>query len=152
MKQLSLMVGLLFAFLVLVVACESKPTDEAGKAGEGKEAAETKGEGMAAGEAREQPGGAETALMASPGSPGRMENDEGVGHYKQGHWDVAEVHFRKSVGVDPGLAEAHFNLALALDKLGKHGEATDHFKKAAELAPDNPQIAQSKILKAHTGM
>lgn len=139
MKQISLVIGLAFVLLTFVVACESRePYGESKKAEQGHEAGEA--------------GGAETAISAPASSPGRMENDEGVDHYSQGHWDVAEVHFRKSLDVDPGLAEAHFNLALALDKLGRHGDATKHFKKAAELAPKNPKIAQSKILRAHIGM
>lgn len=56
----------------------------------------------------EAPPGADTALKASSGTPGRMENDEGVGQYQHGHWDIAQVHFRKSLAGDPGLAEAHF--------------------------------------------
>lgn len=136
MKQVSVLIGLMFAFLVVVVACESKPAGEAEKVGE----------------AKEEPAAAETALVSPEGSPGRMENDEGVDHYGQGHWDVSEVHFRKSLEADPKLAVAHFNLALALDKLEKHKEATEHFKQAAELAPDDPKIAESEILKAHTGM
>ena len=139
MKQGSFVISLAAALLMFVVACEqSTPTGESKKAEDAQEAVKAEG--------------AETALNAPTGSPGRMENDEGVDHYGQGHWDVAEVHFQKSLKADPGLAEAHFNLALALDKLGKHGDATQHFKKAAELAPKNPKIAQSKILKAHTGM
>ncbi len=139
MKQVSLVISLAVALLMFVVACEqSTPTGESKKAGDAKEAVEAEG--------------AETALTAPTGSPGRTENEEGVDHYQQGHWDVAEVHFQKSLQADPGLAEAHFNLALALDKLGKHGDATQHFKKAAELAPENPKIAESKILKAHTGI
>ena len=81
-----------------------------------------------------------------------MDNDEGVGHYKQGHWDVSEGHFRKAVKADPNLAEAHYNLGLALDKMGKHDEATTEFKKAAELAPANPAIKDSAILKKHIAM
>ncbi len=137
MRRLKFLLGAMLAILILVAGCESKTADETKKEGEAKE---------------EKAAGAETALMAPAGSPGSMENNEGVGHYEQGHWDVSEVHFRKSIELDPGLAVGHFNLALALDKLGKHGEATEHFKQAAGLAPNNAQIAQSKILKAHTGM
>ena len=92
---------------------------------------------------------AEGALMAPEGSTGGAENDEGVSHYKQGHWDVAQEHFQKSLEVNSDLAEAHYNLALALDKLGNHGEATAHFKKALELAPVDPRIRDSAILQAH---
>lgn len=92
----------------------------------------------------------EMALMAPVGSSGRMANDEGVSHAQQGHWDVAEGHFRKAVEADPRLAEAQFNLGLALDKLNRHDEAKVAFKKAAELAPGNTKITESEILKKHT--
>ncbi len=138
MKHVSLLLGLALACMLFVVSCteSSQPTGEAKKGGEVKEAAV----------------GASTALMAPADSAGRGENDEGVDHYEQGHWDVAEGHFRKGVEADSTLAVAHFNLALALDKLGKHEEATEFFNKAAELAPEDTQITQSEILKAHTGM
>jgi Flp pilus assembly protein TadD len=89
-------------------------------------------------------------LTAPEGSPGRAENKEGVTHAQQGHWDVAEGHFRKALVADPKLAEAQFNLGLALNKQGKHDEATAAFKKAAEMAPDNAMITESPILKKHT--
>lgn len=49
-------------------------------------------------------------------------------------------------------AEAHFNLALTLDKMGEHEEAAASFRKAAGLAPKNPKITDSPILKEHTKM
>src|SRR5713226_3562964 len=104
MKQLLHSLGLFCLFILMVGACEAK-----------KEV------------------GAETAIMAPASSAGRTDNDEGVGHYRQGHWDVAEGHFRKAIKADANLAEAHYNLGLALDKMGKHEEATTEFKKAAEL-------------------
>ena len=127
MKQVFLSVGLVFGLLVLGVACDY------GKSG-----------GWTA--------TADSALMSPASSAGRMDNDEGVGHYKQGHWDVSEGHFRKALKADPNLAEAHYNLGLALDKMGKHEEATTEFKKAAELAPTNPAIKDSAILKKHIAM
>lgn len=91
------------------------------------------------------------ALTAPDTEPGATENNEGVGHYKEGHWKTSAKHFREAITAGPELAEAHYNLALALDKLGDHGEATKHFRKALELAPDKPKIKDSKILKAHLG-
>lgn len=90
------------------------------------------------------------ALAAPESSVGRAENKEGVTHAQAGHWDVAEGHFRKALEADPKLAEAQFNLGLALSKQDKHDEATTAFKKAAEMAPDNTMITESPILKEHT--
>ena len=93
----------------------------------------------------------EGALLATAGSAGAKENDEGVTHFKQEHWDVAQEHFTKALAINPDLPEGQYNLALALDKLGNHGEATKHFKMALNLAPEDPRIKDSGILKAHVG-
>ena len=93
--------------------------------------------------------GGEAALLTQASSPARQDNDEGVGYYQQEQWDMAKEYFQIAVMGDPTLAEAHYNLALALDKLGKHKDAAVHFQKALELAPENPAIRDSAILKAH---
>lgn len=127
MKQVLLSIGLVLGLLILGVACDY------GKSGGGAPKADS-------------------ALMSPASSAGRMVNDEGVGHYQQGHWDVSEGYFRKAIKADPNLAEAHYNLGLTLDKMGKHEGATTEFKKAAELAPTNPAIKDSAILKKHIAM
>ncbi len=78
-----------------------------------------------------------------------FKNEEGLGHLKQEHWDTSETFFRDAIAMAPNFAEAHFNLALALDQLGNHPEASEHFKTAKELAPDNPKIAENEVLKKH---
>jgi Tfp pilus assembly protein PilF len=128
MRHMSLLLGFIVGFLALQACDSGTPTGQAPKAGE------------------------ETALMSAAGSAGRADNDEGVGHYRQGHWDVSADWFQKAIKADANLAEAHYNLALAMDKMRKHEDATAHFKKAAELAPNKPTIKDSPILKKHTGM
>lgn len=93
-----------------------------------------------------------SALEAPAGAGDEGHNAEGIKHYNKGHWKKAEEHFRGAVKADPKLAEAHYNLALSLDKLGNHREATKYFGSAFKLAPDNSSIAGSKILKGHLGM
>lgn len=93
--------------------------------------------------------GPDAPLLSPPSSPARMANDEGVSHFQQGHWDVAMEHFNKAVQADPNSAIAHYNVALTLDKMGKHDEATNEFKKALELAPTDPAIKDSEVLKKH---
>lgn len=91
-------------------------------------------------------------LFAPASSAARTENDEGAGHYQQGHWDVAMEHFQKALKADPNSAVVHYNVALTLDKMGKHDDATASFKKALELASNEPAIKDSEILKKHVGM
>jgi Tfp pilus assembly protein PilF len=96
-------------------------------------------------------GNAAPAALTASGGAGAEQNNEGVSHFEQGHLDVAKGHFEKALAADPNLAEAHYNMALVHDGMGSHEQATEEFKKAAELAPNNPKIVQSEILKKHTG-
>lgn len=89
------------------------------------------------------------ALEAPAASAGAKHNAEGIEHYNQGHWDVAQKHFSEAIKADDKLAQAHYNLALTLDQQGKHKEATQSFDHAAHLAPKDPAIAESPILKGH---
>ena len=77
-------------------------------------------------------------------------NEEGISHYKEGHFDIALKHFREAGKIQSKIGEIHFNEALALDKLGDHGDAAKHFKVAEENANGNTLILESKILLAHT--
>jgi len=77
-------------------------------------------------------------------------NKEGISHYKEGHFDIALKHFREAGKIQSEIGEIHFNEALALDKLGDHGDAAKHFKVAEENANGNTLILESKILLAHT--
>ncbi len=137
MKQVSLALSLILTGLITtLVSCDSgKPAPPPVKTGTPESVPASGG-----------------TLVAAVSSPGRADNDEGISHYKQGHMDVATSSFQKAIKADPKSGEAHYNLGLSLDKMGKHDEATTAFKQAAALAPANPAIQDSPILKKHTGM
>jgi len=78
-------------------------------------------------------------------------NKEGIDHWGQGHYDVALKHFQAASKADSSIAQTHFNEAICLDKLGRHGEATMHFKAAKKHAGGNKMILSSPILNGHLG-
>ena len=88
-------------------------------------------------------------LPAESDSEANTHNEEGILHYKEGHFDIALKHFREAGKTQSEIGEIHFNEALALDKLGDHGGASKHFKMAQENANGNTLILESKILLAH---
>ncbi len=90
------------------------------------------------------------AIPPESNATAAQHNAEGIAQYNMGQWSVARDHFASAIEADPNLAESHFNLALALDKLDLHSEATTHFKRAAELAPGNSSITESNVYRRHT--
>lgn len=130
MKQRCMLLGLVLFTAMSVAGCDSSQTGGTKKTG----------------------AAADAPLSTPASSAARMENDEGIGHYQQGHWDVAMQHFQKAVKADTNSAVVHYNIALTQDKMGKHEDATTSFKKALELAPNDPVIKDSEILKKHVGM
>jgi len=146
MKLKPLGLGVLFLVMLLANGCDSSQDEQ-------PPTPKVESTPMPAAESpkAEEPSKVEGALLATAGIAGAEENNEGVNHYQQEHWDVAQEHFNKALAINADLPEAHYNLALALDKLGNHSEATNHFKTALELAPEYPGIRDSKILKAHVG-
>ncbi|HEY5595486.1 MAG TPA: tetratricopeptide repeat protein [Nitrospiria bacterium] len=94
----------------------------------------------------------EMAIAAEEGYGNKTaaaRNQDGIDHLLREHWRKAEADFGRALEADPNLAAAHFNLALSLDQQEKRKEAADHFKKAAELAPDDPRIRGNEILKKY---
>lgn len=93
-------------------------------------------------------------LATLPGSSAAaaQHNLEGIRQYQMAHWDAARGHFETAIHADPNLAEAHYNLALALHQLEAHDEATRHFKMAGKLAPKDSEIVKSAIYRNHMGL
>lgn len=88
-------------------------------------------------------------LPAGASAEAVKHNDEGIAHYGQGHYDVALQHFEAAAKAAPKMGEGCFNEALALDKLGKHADASKHFKSAQKNANGNKAILDSAVLNAH---
>jgi Tfp pilus assembly protein PilF len=63
----------------------------------------------------------------------------------------AEQAFREAILADSALAEAHYNLALTLDRTGHQAEAKTHYIEAANLAPGNKIIWDSPPLRQQNG-
>ena len=91
------------------------------------------------------------ALPAGSNSGADMHNKAGIKHWGMGHAEEALKHFKEAAAEDSSIAEIHFNEAVALDKIGDHGAATKHFKKAKDLAKGNKKILSSPILNGHLG-
>jgi len=100
--------------------------------------------------------GSQIPSLMSPAGMGNQEavnkNNEGVDHLVQGHYDVSGPLFEQAISAQPDFAEAYFNLGITLDGQGKHAEATEAFKTAAEFGKSNPKITENEILKKHLGM
>ena len=79
-------------------------------------------------------------------------NLQGIDQYHVGEWKSALDLFESALRVNPLLVEAHFNAALTLHQLGWHKEATRHFERAGELAPDNRSILTSTLYRNHLGL
>jgi Tfp pilus assembly protein PilF len=63
----------------------------------------------------------------------------------------AEQAYREAITADPTLAEAHYNLAVTLDRVGNQAEAKKHYIEAANLAPGNKVIWDSPPLQEKSG-
>lgn len=75
--------------------------------------------------------------------------NEGNQRFAEGRWGAAKVQFERAMMAQPDLAEAHYNLALALERLGDHEQARQHYIEAANLAPGHKVIWDSPPLRRH---
>lgn len=63
----------------------------------------------------------------------RDEFNTGVEAYQNKQYVDAQKHFENVARIDPGLPEAHLNLALALYQQGKNDQAKQHYDEAGKL-------------------
>ncbi len=74
---------------------------------------------------------------------------EGNHLFEHDQWAAAKAQYEAAIAADPTLAEAHYNLALALDRLGKQTLARKHYLEAANYAPGHKEIWNSRPLRRH---
>jgi tetratricopeptide (TPR) repeat protein len=48
----------------------------------------------------------------------------------------AVAQYEQALRIKPDYVDAHFNLGLALEKLGRTPEAIEHYQQALKLRPD----------------
>ena len=91
-----------------------------------------------------------TVLQAPEGvSPAvAAQLDRGYALFADQKWAEAEQIYRQTIAAEPTLAEAHYNLAATLDRVGKKAESKKHYMEAANLAPGNKVIWDAPPLRA----
>jgi Flp pilus assembly protein TadD len=86
-----------------------------------------------------------TVLQAPAGTAPAVtaQLDRGNTLFGAGDWAGAEKAFRDTIAAQPTFAEAHYNLAVALERAGNKAEAKKHYLEAANLAPGHKIIWDS---------
>ncbi|MBS0168927.1 MAG: tetratricopeptide repeat protein [Nitrospira sp.] len=87
------------------------------------------------------PAGTSTAIS--------QQMEEGNRLLVQEDWAAARQVYLDTIQADPTLAEAHYNLALALERVGEKAEARKHYVAAANLAPGNKVIWDAPPLRKY---
>lgn len=105
---------------------------------------------ISAGCATSAPSGPTTLQAPPDAKPAAADAlQEGNRRYAAVQWEAAELQYEEAIKLQPTLAEAHYNLALTLEKLGRKKEAYAHYIEAANLAPGNKVIWDSPPLREY---
>lgn len=75
--------------------------------------------------------------------------EEGNRLFAEGQWERSKQRYEAAITAQPTLAEAHYNLALTLERLGNRAEARRHYLEAANLAPGHKVIWNSPPLRRY---
>jgi Tfp pilus assembly protein PilF len=96
-----------------------------------------------------------TTILAAPSGTSAKAATfmvEGDRLFQAKDWAGASQSYQAAVGVQPDLAEAHYNVAVTLDRLGKKDEAKKHYVAAANLAPGHKVIWDSPPFRDAPGL
>ena len=87
--------------------------------------------------------GIATAVYFQPGGSPEANRElylkKGRDYISQAKVKEAVIEFRNALKADPAFAEGHYELGLALLKLGDHENASREFMRASNLKPDMMQ-------------
>lgn len=89
-----------------------------------------------------------TPLALEAGVPARAIalNEQGTQAYQGREYEEAKKYFAQTVEAAPQSGPAHYNYALALNRLGETDAARKQFVEAANLAPGDKIIWDSPVL------
>jgi Tfp pilus assembly protein PilF len=90
-------------------------------------------------------------LRAPAGTNAAVSQQLQVGNQlvAQHDWNGARDAYVATIKAAPDLAEAHYNLALVLERLGDKTGSRQHYIQAANLAPGNKVIWDAPPLRKH---
>ncbi len=69
--------------------------------------------------------------------------------FAEHRWTSAIMKYEEAVKTQPKLAEAHYNLGMALYRKGPVSAASPHFIEAANLAPGHPVIGNAPPFRTY---
>lgn len=75
--------------------------------------------------------------------------NEGSRLFREGQYEGARQQFQSAVQQQADLAEAHYNLALSMERMGDPAGAKKHYIEAANLAPGHKVIWNSPPLRRY---
>lgn len=95
---------------------------------------------------------ASTACVSSGGSVGEPASGNeaaianmnlGAGYLRQGNTTLAIERLQRALAQDPNLVQAHTTIGLAYNQIGSFDDAEEHFKRAAQINPNDGNAANA---------
>ena len=67
----------------------------------------------------------------------------GAGYLRQGNTTLAIERLQRALAQDPNLVQAHTTIGLAYNQIGSFDDAEEHFKRAAQINPNDGNAANA---------
>ncbi|MDW8479565.1 MAG: type IV pilus biogenesis/stability protein PilW [Xanthomonadales bacterium] len=88
-------------------------------------------------------GGGKKEASAQGGSAVELHLALAQGYLERGRLDLATDRIQRALALDPRSPAAHTLMALLMERLGNEEKAAEHYRRAAELAPDRGLYQQN---------